>query len=135
MAKAAKKPVRRTKSSIPPKVPAIDPKRVHELLKIPSPYDPPPEPIPTKGYVTWWDPGASIQTLAKKKPELFHIPRLYTGERCAKDSDSWKWRQWRIEPIPPGLPFEEQRTPPAKNGRPTTAGLGRGSVVDRLTRR
>ncbi len=26
-------------------------------------------------------------------------------------------------------------TPPAKNGRPTTAGLGRGSVVDRLTRR
>jgi hypothetical protein len=86
-----------------------DPKAVHELLGLPGPYEPPPPPIPTRGYVTWWDPGMSINALAKKQPKLFHIPRLFEGERCARDSDSWKWRQWRIEPIGRDLPFEEQR--------------------------
>jgi hypothetical protein len=34
----------------------LDPKKVHELLGIHGPYEPPPPPVPTKGYVVFWDP-------------------------------------------------------------------------------
>ena len=107
-AKTTKKPAKkreaeeRTKKNEP-----LDPKKAHELLGISGPYEPPPPPTATKGYVTWWDPGCSIQTLLKKHPKLFSL-REYS-DRFAKDSDSWKWRQWRVEPIEPNLVFAEQK--------------------------
>jgi len=85
----------------------MDPKAMHELLGIHGPYDPVAPPIPTKGYLTWWDPGASVQTLVKKHRELFYLKDF--SERYAKDSDSWKWRQFRLTPIEPDLTFEDQR--------------------------
>jgi hypothetical protein len=96
------------------------PKAVHEVLGIVEPYDPPPEPIPTKGYVTGWDPGMSVNTLAKKHRDLFYIPKLFEGERCAKDTDLWKCRQWRIEPIAAGEPFEEHRKQLKTGDEPAT---------------
>lgn len=86
----------------------LSPQKVHELFGLRGPYEPPEQPIATEGYITWWDPGRSIQTLVKKKRDLFHLPDLLT-DRFAKDSDSWKWRQWRLEPIEPNLTFEEQK--------------------------
>jgi hypothetical protein len=72
--------------------PFQDPEALHRLFGISDPYDPPP-PIPTKGFVTWWDCGMSVNTLVKKKWELFDIPRLFEGERCATDTDSWRRRE------------------------------------------
>jgi len=120
MAKSrAKKPdpkaEEQTKKSEP-----LDPKAVHELFSIPGPYEPPPPPIPTKGYVTFWDAGCSIQTLAKKQPKLFSLPELLT-ERFAKDSDSWRWRQLRLEPIEPGLTFADQEKLLATGDKPAVA--------------
>jgi hypothetical protein len=109
MAKAKTKKLTRGEPAAEPQNKLMDPKALHELLGIVGPYEPPPAPIPTKGYVTWWDCGMSVQTLAKKQPKLFSRPAALEGERYAKDSDSWKWRQWRIEPIEPGLPFAEQQ--------------------------
>lgn len=60
-----------------PKPLLMDPEAIHRLLGMMGPYKPyePPEPpIPTKGYATFWDCGMSINTLAKKNPELFRIP-------------------------------------------------------------
>jgi hypothetical protein len=99
----------------------LSPQDVHAKFGLPGPYEPPPVPISTKGYVTWWDPGTSIQTLIKKHRELFHIPRLYDGERCAKETDSWRWRQWRTEPIGPNLTFEEQQKLLATGDEPAAA--------------
>lgn len=110
--KSAKKPTQKAgtkKLEQATKEPLHDPAALHTLLGIPGPYDPPPPPVVTKGYVVWWDPGCSIQTLARKKPELFHLPKVLEGQRYAKDTDSWKWRLWRVEPIEPDLTFEEQK--------------------------
>jgi hypothetical protein len=85
----------------------VEPKQVHELLGLHGPYDPPPPPILTKDYVTWWDPGCSIQTLVAKHRALFYL-KDFAG-RFAKDTDSWKWRQIRLTPIEPGRTFEEQK--------------------------
>jgi hypothetical protein len=98
----------------------LDPKKVHELLGLHGPYEPPPPPIPTKGYVTWWDPGCSIQTLVAKKRELFHLPNTIDG-KFAKESDSWKWRLIRLEPIEPELTFAEQEEKLAIGDTPATA--------------
>lgn len=87
----------------------LSPQKVHELFGLSGPYEPPPPPIPTKGYTTWWDPGISIRDLARKHRALFSLPRLYDGERYAKETDSWRWRQWRLEPIEPNLTFAEQK--------------------------
>lgn len=118
MAKAkAKKPTKEE----PPASKLMDPKALHELLSIPGPYEPAEAPIPTKGYVTWWDPGLSVLTLAKKQPGLFCRMRSLDSERFAKDSDSWKWRQWRVDPIEPGLTFPEQQKQLKTGDDPATA--------------
>lgn len=85
----------------------LSPQKVHELFGIPGPYEPPPPPMPTKGYLAFWDPGVSIQSLVKKRRELFYLHDF--ADRFAKDSDSWKWRQIRPEPIEPNLTFAEQK--------------------------
>ena len=98
----------------------LDPKDVHALFSIPGPYESPPPPIPTKGYVRWWDCGMSVQTLAKKQLTLFSRTAALEGERYAKDSDSWRWRQWRIEPIEPGITFPEQQKQLKTGDEPAT---------------
>jgi len=109
-AKPAKAPAKKQTKKDEPNADLLqNPEAIHQLLGIPGPYDPPPPPIPTKRFVTWWDPGMSVNTLVKKHSQLFYIPRLFEGERCAKDTDAWKWREWKVEPVEPGLPFEEQR--------------------------
>jgi hypothetical protein len=105
--KTAKKPAKKSEPAKLTKSEPLDPKRAHEFLDIHGPYEPPPPPIATKGYMTWWDPGCSIQTILKKRPDLFYLKEF--SDRFAKDTDSWKWRQWRLEPIEPNLPFEEQK--------------------------
>jgi hypothetical protein len=51
MAKSrAKKAEERNKKPEP-----LTPQKVHELFGLPGPYEPPSPPIPTKGYVTFWD--------------------------------------------------------------------------------
>jgi hypothetical protein len=98
----------------------LDPKAIHELLGIYGSYEPPPPPIPTKGYTVFWDPGCSIQTLAKKKRELFYMPDLLT-ERFAKDTDQWKWRMIRLTPIEPNLTFADQEKKLKTGDKPATA--------------
>jgi len=85
-----------------------DPKRLHELLGLPGPYEPPPAPVPMKGFVAFWDCGISINELRRRKPDLFPLSDWLDGARFAKDSDSWKWRE--IDPTPVGQDetFEEQ---------------------------
>ncbi|MFO0824966.1 MAG: hypothetical protein U0792_17905 [Gemmataceae bacterium] len=97
----------------------LDPKRMHELLGIHGPYDPPPPPVPTKGYVTFWDPGASIHELVRKRRELFYL-RDHDGE-YAKRTDLWKWRQIRLTPIEPNLTFAEQTKQLSKGDEPAAA--------------
>jgi hypothetical protein len=108
MAKArAKKATAEPKAAEPPKTTEpLDPKKVHELFGLPGPYEPPPPPIPTKGYVTWWDPGISIRELVRKHRALFYLKDH--DEAYAKQTDSWKWRQLRLDPIEPNLTFAEQ---------------------------
>jgi hypothetical protein len=65
-------------------------------------------------------PRCSIQTLAKKKRELFHLPDLLT-KRFAKDTDSWKWRMIRLQPIEAGLTFAEQEKKLATGDKPAAA--------------
>lgn len=97
------------KKADPPKnADPLDPKKVHELLGLSGPYEPPPPPVPTKGYVTWWDPGISIRELVRKQPKLFYQPGWLDGEALAKLTDSWRWRQIRLTPIEPDLSFAEQ---------------------------
>lgn len=98
----------------------LSPQKVHELFGIGGPYEPPPPPIPTKGYVTFWDPGQSIQTMAKKHRALFHLPDALT-ERFAKETDSWKWRMIRQQPIEPGLTFADQEKKLASGDKPAMA--------------
>lgn len=122
MAKAkTPKPPKPASPIAAPNTKLMDPKALHELLGIPGPYDPPPAPIPTRGYVTWWDPGLSVQTLVAKHRALFHLPQLLDGLRIAKDSDSWEWWQWRVEPIEPGLTFAEQQAKLSTGDDPAAA--------------
>ena len=116
MAKAKEKKLTK-KEELPAGV--LSPQKVHELFGLPGPYEPPPPPIATKGYTTWWDPGTSIQTLVKKKRDLFHLPDLLT-DRFAKDSDSWRWRQYG-PPIEPGLTFAEQQAKQKSGDEPAMA--------------
>jgi hypothetical protein len=94
------------KDEVPPQSPLQDPKRCHELLGIVGPYDPPALPVPTTNHVTFWDPGCSIQTIAKKQPTLLYRPDWLEGERFARDSDSWKWRQIDMTVSGLGEPFD-----------------------------
>jgi hypothetical protein len=114
MAKAKKS------KSEPVNDPLLDPEALHKLVGAYDPYEPPPPPIPTKGYVTWWDAGSSVNTLAMRYPKIFWIPRLFAGERCCKDTDSWRWRQWKVEPIAPNLPFEQQQKQLKNGDEPAT---------------
>src|SRR5215207_1344344 len=75
---AKAKPKKPTKDEPAKSDEPVDPKKVHELFGIVGPYDPPAPPIPTTGYVTWWDCGISIQTLAKKHRTLFNLPDSLT---------------------------------------------------------
>ena len=108
MAKArAKKATADPKPAEQPQTPEpLDPKKIHELLGLHGPYEPPPPPVTTKGYVTWWDPGISIRDLVRKHRALFYL-KDHDGA-YAKQTDSWKWRQIRLTPIEPDLTFAEQ---------------------------
>lgn len=119
MAKAKKPTKKKDEAEVataPPKTTEpLDPKKAHELFGLPGPYEPPPAPIGTKGYVTFWDSGCSIQTLAKKQPKLFCHPEWLDGERFAKDSDAWKWRELDLTPIGLNEPYTPTngKEPPA----------------------
>src|SRR5215207_2165892 len=86
-------PVQQPKSELP------DPRAVHELLGLPGPYDPPPPPLKLTNFVTFWDPGCSIQTLVKKQPALFYLRDF--PERFAMDTDSWRWKQLKLLAVEP----------------------------------
>ena len=123
MAKAkAKKPteeVPKAAEQQQPTAKVLEPAEVHALFGLPGPYEPPPAPIPTKGYTTFWDAGMSIQTLVKKQPKLLYLRDF--SERFAKDSDSWKWRQIRLTPIEPNLTFAEQEKKLITGDKPAAA--------------
>lgn len=76
----------------------IDPKKVHELFGLPGPYDTKDEPIPTRNFVTWWDVGMSLNEMRRRQPKLFSHCSWLDGERFARDSDSWKFRQMNLTP-------------------------------------
>ncbi len=104
--KAAKQPTH-PEPDQPKPAEMLDPRAVHELLGLPGPYEPPPPPIGLKGFVTWWDPGVSIQSLVKKHRPLFYLPDF--PERFARDTDSWRWKQLKLVAAEPGLAFAEQQ--------------------------
>ncbi len=111
MAKANAK--KQTKKKAEPVVDLLmNPEALHKLVGAYGPYDPPEAPIPTKGYVTFWDAGSSIATLVKKHPQCFYMPRLYEGERCCKDTDSWRWKQIDFTAQGIGEPHDPKSTPP-----------------------
>src|SRR4051812_24196279 len=91
-----------------PGSPFLDPKKIHELFGLVGPYDPPAPPIATKGYVTFWDPGLSIQRIREKFRHLFYPTEFIEKNAVTKTTDSWRWRLMRTEPIETGLPYEEQ---------------------------
>ena len=118
MAKArAKKPTKKVEPSTVAE--PLTPQKVHELFGLPGPYEPPPPPIPTKGYTTWWDPGVSIQALVKKYRALFYL-QDHDGPH-AKQTDAWKWRQIRLTPIAPNRTFAEQLADMKKGDEPASA--------------
>lgn len=86
----------------------LSPQEVHELLGVHGPYDPPPAPLPLPGYVTFWDPGVSLLDIRRKHRALFYPADWYDGAAFAKLTDSWKWRQVRVNPVEPGRPFGAQ---------------------------
>jgi hypothetical protein len=122
--KAATKPDRPQEPEQAP-VPAtrepLDPRRAHELLGLPGPYDPPALPVTTKGFTTWWDPGISINELRRRQKSLFVACDWLDGQRFAKDSDSWKWRLLRLDAAEPGQVFEEQARKIGRGDEPPTA--------------
>jgi hypothetical protein len=85
----------------------LDPKAVHELFGLPGPYDPPPPPVRLNGFLTFWDPGVSIQSLVQKHRALFYLKDF--PERFAKDTDSWRWKQLKLLAAEPGEVFADQR--------------------------
>jgi hypothetical protein len=104
--KAAKQPKRQEPEQTANE--PLSPQKVHELFGIHGPYEPPPPPVGLHGFVTFWDPGVSIQSLVKKHRALFYLSDF--PERFARDTDSWRWKQIRLGPIEPGKTFAEQRT-------------------------
>lgn len=101
----------------PKSIETIPPQRVHELFGIPGPYEPPPQPIGLKGFVTFWDPGMSIRTLVKKHRGLFFLGD-HDG-KFANETDQWTWKQLRLLAAETGQPFDEQRKA-LKLGEPPT---------------
>jgi hypothetical protein len=106
----------------PPTAEPLDPKKIHELLGLHGPYEPPPPPVLTKDYVTWWDPGISIRDLVRKQRALFYL-KDHDGA-FAKQTDSWKWRQIRLTPIEPELTFAEQAKKLKTGDEPAAARAG-----------
>lgn len=104
-ATAEPKNVERLKTAEP-----LDPTKIHELLGLHGPYEPPPPPVPTKHYATWWDPGNSIRDTIKKQPGLFCRIGVewLEGQAFAKLSDSWRWREIRLDAATPGRTYEQQ---------------------------
>ncbi len=88
----------------------LDPKAVHALFGLPGPYDDKDVPIPTKDFVTFWDCGMSLHEMRRRKQELFSHCDWLDGQRFAKDSDSWKWRQIDLTPFDLGKPFDPKAT-------------------------
>ncbi len=108
--KAAKQPTQpepATEPEQPKTLEPVDPHKVHALFGIHGPYEPPPPPVGLKGFVTFWDPGVSIQSLVKKHRSLFYLKDF--PERFARDTDSWRWKQIRLLAVEPGQTFAEQR--------------------------
>lgn len=118
--KTAKKPAATVLSAEPAQTERgiLEPQKVHELFGLPGPYDPPPPPLKLTDFVTFWDPGCSIQTLVKKRRERFYLPDF--SERFAKDTDSWRWKQLKLLAVEPGAPFPDQRKK-LKLGEPPAA--------------
>ncbi len=79
----------------------LAPQDVHAMFGVPGPYELAKPPIPTKGYVTFWDVGMSIHEMRRRNPKLFSNPSALEGQAFAKLSDSWKFRQ--IDLTPSGL--------------------------------
>jgi hypothetical protein len=102
-----KKPELQSEPIPEPTFEIIDPQKVHQLFGLSDPYDPPAPPVGVRGFVTFWDPGCSIQTLVKKFRHLFYL-KSFDG-RFAKDTDSWRWKHISLTPIAPDQTFAEQR--------------------------
>lgn len=81
------------KTTSEPKSDVTPPEDAHRLFGIVGPYGEHEEPIPTNGYVTFWDPGCSLLTMRQKQPSLFSYGHFLEGQAFAKLSDSWKYRQ------------------------------------------
>lgn len=88
----------------------LGPQKAHELLGLPGPYGPPPQPPAFPGYLTYWDCGISIRELIRKKPGAFdrHATPWVNDHPLAKASDSWRWRQLKLRAADPGKTFDEQ---------------------------
>ncbi len=86
----------------------LTPQRACELLSLPDPIDPPRPPSPWPGYATFWDPGRSIIELRRRHPAAFQRADWFEGFAFAKQTDVYRWRQLRIEPIKPGEVFAAQ---------------------------
>jgi hypothetical protein len=97
----------------------IDPKKVHELLGIPGPYEAAKEPPGWPDWINWWDCGMSINTLHLRRHELFYPAYWYSAHAFAKASDAWKWRQIRF--LPPGTSLEKQLSMLRKGDEVATA--------------
>lgn len=125
MAKArAKKAINAggTERAGPPKThEPLEPEIVHQLFGLVGPYDPPPPPVPQVGYLTYWDPGVSIQRLREKHRHLFYPNDFLASAKFAKETDSWRWRQLRLDPIEPDLTFPEQEKQLANGDKPAAA--------------
>ncbi len=99
----------------------ILPDRVHELLGLPAPFDPPPPPPPWPGTLTVWDPGISIIGLKKSARSLFFPMDWYDAHPFAKTTDLRGWKQLRLTPLLPGQPFAAQEAKLAKCDRSSAA--------------
>src|SRR5205085_2867283 len=103
MAKAKK-----AKTEEKPVATPTDPLKVHELLGLPAPYDPPKPPPDWPGYLTFWDPGKSILDLRQRLRSLFYPMEWYEKLEFARATDLAQWRQVRLAPIEPGKAYPEQ---------------------------
>ncbi len=82
--------------SEPPKTPEpLDPKKAHQLLGLPDPYEPPPPPGGAKGFVTFWDPGVSIRSLVKSLASRCSMRSCRSaGEPGNTTPDEWsRWER------------------------------------------
>lgn len=90
----------------PTKSDCIPPEEVHRLFGVVGPYGEKEEPIPTKGFTTYWDFGGSLLTIRQKQPHLFSYGHLLEGQAFAKLSDSWRFRQIDMTVSGLGEPFD-----------------------------